>query len=103
MLKICDVLHQKMSTLKINLQDAFSFRFFSKDYYSRRNLIVLIGLVGGSATKFALISKLYDMPNKILLTITKKKDQLCSIDLVKYFLSLMLKEDEFTKKLSDSA
>lgn len=42
------------------------------------------------------------MPNKILRTIIQKKEQMSSIDLIKYFLSLVLKDDDFTKKLSES-
>ena len=91
-----------MKSLKINIQDACSFKFFSKDHYSKRDLFQLIALVGCNSSKFNEMSRLYDMPNKILRTVVHKKDQLASIDLIKYFLSLVLRDDEFTKKLSES-
>ena len=62
----------------------------------------MIALVGANENKFQEMSRLYDMPNKILRTIIQKRDRLSSIDLIKYLLSLVLREDEFTKKLLES-
>jgi hypothetical protein len=94
-IKIAESVNSKLQN-PINI----SFDFLNRDTLRKKDLILLVAIVGASNALFKEKCKLYKIEDKLLFTLLKKKRTLAKIDLIKQFLSLILKEDEFNSKLN---